>query len=94
MLNLALILWDDSPIADVHMLKLIKHLLAIPVALVVFAAPPLAETDKEIKQILIRESIASHSGSCPCPYNLDRAGRSCGKPGGMPFRFSKSGRGS
>jgi hypothetical protein len=37
---------------------------------------------------LIRQSIASYPGSCPCPYNVDRAGRRCGgrsawsKPGG------------
>ena len=35
-------------------------------------------TDSQIKQILIRQSIASHSGSCPCPYSVDRAGRRCG----------------
>lgn len=36
-------------------------------------------SDAEIKQQIIRESIASYSGSCPCPYNTDRAGRSCGR---------------
>ena len=47
-----------------------------------------AKTDKEIKQILIQASIRSYSGSCPCPYNKDRAGRRCGgrsaysRPGG------------
>ena len=35
--------------------------------------------DAAIKQAIIRESISSYSGSCPCPYNRDRAGRSCGK---------------
>jgi hypothetical protein len=38
-----------------------------------------AESDQQIKQKLIRESIASYSGNCPCPYNTDRAGRSCGR---------------
>ncbi len=48
--------------------------------------PP--KTDAEIKQEIIRESIASYSGSCPCPYSRDRAGRRCGgrsaysRPGG------------
>jgi hypothetical protein len=37
------------------------------------------ESDQQIKQHLIRESIASYSGSCPCPYNTDRAVRSCGR---------------
>ena len=37
------------------------------------------KSDAEIKQAIIAESIASYSGSCPCPYNRDRAGRSCGR---------------
>jgi len=42
----------------------------------------------EVKQMMIAESVRQYSGSCPCPYNRDRAGRSCGrrsaysKPGG------------
>lgn len=45
-------------------------------------------SDEEIRRILIRRSIASYSGSCPCPYNTDRGGRRCGgrsaysRPGG------------
>ncbi|MFX3679914.1 MAG: SH3 domain-containing protein [Hyphomicrobiales bacterium] len=45
-------------------------------------------SDSEIVQILIRQSIARYSGSCPCPYNTDRGGRRCGgrsahsRPGG------------
>ena len=45
-------------------------------------------SDAEIRDQLIQQSIASYRGSCPCPYNLDRAGRRCGarsaysKPGG------------
>src|SRR3990172_5016649 len=45
-------------------------------------------TDAEVRQYLIRQSIAAYSGSCPCPYNVDRAGRRCGgrsaysRPGG------------
>ena len=38
-----------------------------------------AKTDLEIKQAIIQESIANYHGNCPCPYNLDRAGRRCGK---------------
>ena len=36
-------------------------------------------TDKEIRQHLVRRSLASYSGNCPCPYNRDRAGRRCGR---------------
>lgn len=47
-----------------------------------------ARSDAEIRQRIIRESIASYPGSCPCPYNVDRGGRRCGgrsaysRPGG------------
>lgn len=45
-------------------------------------------TDEEVRRYLIQESLASYPGSCPCPYNGDRAGRRCGgrsaysRPGG------------
>ena len=45
-------------------------------------------SDAEIRRILVRQSISRYSGSCPCPYNTDRAARRCGrrsaysKPGG------------
>ncbi|PYV71989.1 MAG: hypothetical protein DMG97_14605 [Acidobacteria bacterium] len=54
------------------------------------------KTDAQIKQEIIRESIASYRGSCPCPYNTDRAGRRCGvrstysRPGGRsPLCFEQ-----
>ena len=54
------------------------------------------KTDAEIKQAIIAESIARYKGSCPCPYNADRAGRRCGarsaytRPGGAsPLCYEK-----
>jgi hypothetical protein len=54
------------------------------------------KTDAEVKQAIIVESIASYRGSCPCPYNTDRAGRRCGgrsaysRPGGAsPICYEK-----
>lgn len=41
--------------------------------------PVMAQSDADIKRKIIAQSIASYSGSCPCPYNTDRAGRKCGK---------------
>lgn len=41
------------------------------------AAAAAQETDSEIRQAIIRESIARYSGSCPCPYSVDRGGRRC-----------------
>lgn len=42
---------------------------------------PLAEraSDNQIRQLIMRQSLAYYSGSCPCPYNVDRAGRRCGR---------------
>jgi hypothetical protein len=37
-----------------------------------------SKTDAEIRQEIIASSIAAYHGSCPCPYNTDRAGRRCG----------------
>jgi hypothetical protein len=36
-------------------------------------------SDKQIRQILIDESIAAYEGSCPCPYSRARNGSRCGK---------------
>lgn len=47
-----------------------------------------AATDSEVRQILVSQSIVRYSGNCPCPFNVDRAGRRCGgrsaysRPGG------------
>lgn len=65
-------------------------LLFSAVGLLAFiAAPAFArDSDAQIKQQIIRASLASYPGNCPCPYNSDRAGRSCGarsaysRPGG------------
>ena len=35
-------------------------------------------TDGEVRSYLVAVSIAAYSGSCPCPFNLTRAGRRCG----------------
>lgn len=37
------------------------------------------QTNDQIKQAIIDESVQNYSGNCPCPYNTDRAGRRCGK---------------
>ena len=60
-------------------MKRLIGLLAVGLFLSVGATAEKEKTDKEIRQELIRQSIASYSGSCPCPYNTDRGGRRCGK---------------
>jgi len=39
---------------------------------------PLASA-RDIRRLMIEQSLSSYFGSCPCPYNTDRAGRSCGR---------------
>jgi len=36
-------------------------------------------SDHEIRKALVQQSIAAYPGNCPCPYNVDRAGRQCGR---------------
>jgi hypothetical protein len=52
---------------------------ALSIVLAVWAVPAQAATDEDIKKAIIQQSIASYPGNCPCPYNTDRAGRSCGR---------------
>lgn len=39
----------------------------------------LSQDNNYLKKKIIEASVNSYSGSCPCPYNRDRAGRKCGK---------------
>lgn len=46
------------------------------------------KSDAQVRQAIIRASIASYPGSCPCPYSVARNGSRCGgrsawsRPGG------------
>lgn len=46
------------------------------------------QSDAQVRQRIIRQSIAAYPGPCPCPYSVMRNGRSCGgrsaysRPGG------------
>jgi hypothetical protein len=71
-------------------------LLAVALVTAVGQTKKVEKTDAEIRQAIINESIASYRGSCPCPYNTDRAGRKCGarsaysRPGGAsPICYAK-----
>lgn len=63
-------------------------LAALLVAFSVWARGAEPMTDAQVRQLIIQDSLRSYSGSCPCPYNVDRAGRRCGgrsaysRPGG------------
>jgi len=62
--------------------------LLLAVSAVTVSGQAWGQSDAQIRQRLIRQSIASYPGSCPCPYSVDRAGRRCGgrsaysRPGG------------
>jgi hypothetical protein len=69
----------------------VKHMTAMAVGMAAALLMPQmaagAHSGGDVQRA-IRQSIATYSGSCPCPYNVDRAGRRCGarsahsKPGG------------
>lgn len=55
---------------------------AIGLALALCAQPAVAKgslSDAQVKQRIIKGSIADYSGSCPCPYNTASNGSRCGK---------------
>ncbi|RYG32778.1 MAG: hypothetical protein EON93_10665 [Burkholderiales bacterium] len=56
-----------------------KGLLLTLGAVAVFTAhPTFAQSEAQIRQRIIRESIESYPGSCPCPYSVARNGSKCG----------------
>ena len=59
-----------------------QRLTAVAVALMLFTSASNGQsskkTDAEIRQLIIKESIAGYGGSCPCPESTDRAGKRCG----------------
>lgn len=65
-----------------------KQLMLAAAAIIFVAGPASAQSDAQIRQQIIRQSIASYPGACPCPYSVMRNGRSCGgrsaysRPGG------------
>ena len=36
-------------------------------------------SDEQIKKLIVRESITSYPGNCPCPYNSASNGSRCGR---------------
>jgi hypothetical protein len=76
-------MWVDRRIALGGLRRFTLPLLALTLTIPAFAlqsaAPP---TDDQIRQAIIRESIAAYNGTghpCACPYQTDRAGHSCGR---------------
>ena len=57
--------------------------IATIIILVFFTFPIFADdktfTDEDVRQLIIKESIFSYPGNCPCPYNRASNGSRCGK---------------
>lgn len=54
---------------------------AIAIAAIALSTPAVArapQSDAEIKQRIIKASIASYPGNCACPYNSASNGSRCG----------------
>jgi hypothetical protein len=58
------------------MRRTLAALLLVALSLPAAAAPM---SDAEIRQALIRDSIASYPGPCACPYERARNGSLCGR---------------
>ena len=41
-----------------------------------WAAPALAQSDEDIRRLVVEDSLARFQGYCPCPYSYDR-GQQC-----------------
>jgi len=65
-----------------------KYAVLALVAAAIAASPASAQSDAQVRQSIIRQSIAAYPGPCACPYSVTRNGRSCGgrsaysRPGG------------
>ena len=62
-----------------NMLKVSALVFALLLGAVSCTTQEEIKTAAEIKQIIIKESIAQYPDRCPCPYSVDRAGRRCSK---------------
>ena len=56
-----------------------KLLLLVGVCSFGAEAKQSSQSVEAIKQKIIKESIESYPGNCPCPYNTARNGSRCGK---------------
>jgi hypothetical protein len=62
----------------------------LAVALLTLSIPAIAQSmsDAQVRQAIIQAFLVGYSGSCPCPYSVNRGGRRCGgtsaysRPGG------------
>lgn len=69
------------------MFSMIVRIIAVAI-LIIPSSWAYAITDDQVRNLMIKESINSYPGNCPCPFNSTANGRSCGgrsaysRPGG------------
>jgi hypothetical protein len=71
----------DAILWGVRLMRAFSTYALLALSAVVFATPGDARSplsDGQIKQRIIKQSIASYPGACACPYNTARNGSSCG----------------
>lgn len=56
-----------------------KYAVLALVAAAFAASPAFAQSDAQVRQSIIRQSIAAYPGPCACPYNVTRNGSACGR---------------
>ncbi len=54
-----------------------------------WTAPSLAQSDEDIRRLVVEDSLARFQGYCPCPYSYDR-GQQCADK--SVYRQSSGGR--
>ncbi|HWH22748.1 MAG TPA: hypothetical protein VNT25_05590 [Allosphingosinicella sp.] len=58
-----------------------RHVVAAAACALALGAVPMpaaAQSDAQIRQKIIKASIANYLGNCPCPYNTKSNGHRCG----------------
>ena len=54
-------------------------LAAVVTASLLGAASAASLSNDQVRDLMIKESLASYPGNCPCPYNVASNGSQCGK---------------
>jgi hypothetical protein len=88
--------WTVSPGAEAQLVPRDQSLSIEPPPPMRVRRPVVTPVSNDaIREELVEQSIAQYSGSCPCPYNVDRGGRRCGgrsaysRPGGeSPYCYA------
>ena len=56
-----------------------KTALVLFISIISLLGAPAFADNETIKAKIIKESVDSYPGNCPCPYNKDSRGHKCGK---------------